>query len=166
MISYTTCPSPIGTITICTDGSALTGLHIEGDRYFTAIPDDWQYEVNHPVLTQVTQQLQAYFQHKLWDFDLPTKIQGTAFQEAVWKVIKQIPAGKTKTYSEIATLIGKPKAVRAVGTAVGRNPLCIIVPCHRVLPSGKGLGGYVAGLSRKQWLLAHEQSEANNALSI
>jgi methylated-DNA-[protein]-cysteine S-methyltransferase len=89
-------------------------------------------------------------------FDVPVVFDGTEFQCLVWKALQNIPSGKTVSYGSLAEAIGRPKAVRAVGTAVGRNPLCIVVPCHRVLAGDGSLGGYVAGLDRKQHLLALE----------
>ena len=85
---------------------------------------------------------------------------GTAFQKSVWKEMSRIPYGKTLTYAQIAKRIGKPKAVRAVGTACGKNPLLVLIPCHRVVGSNGGLGGYSAGIPKKVWLLAHEAKSA------
>ena len=92
-------------------------------------------------------------------FDLPLETGGTPFQRGVWSAVQAIPYGATTTYAELAVELGVPRAVRAVGTANGRNPISIIIPCHRVLGSDGSLTGYGGGLQRKQWLLAHERGE-------
>ena len=101
-------------------------------------------------------QLAAYFARARVDFALPLAPQGTAFQRAVWSELRTIPAGETRSYARIAEAVGRPAAVRAVGQAVGRNPLSIVVPCHRVIGSDGSLTGYAGGLDRKRWLLARE----------
>jgi methylated-DNA-[protein]-cysteine S-methyltransferase len=148
--------SPLGLLTVSTDGANITALHIQDDRYFTAVPAGWTKVSDQPLLRRAKEQLDQYFAGRRQKFDLPLSSAGTPFQQEVWVVLRNIPAGSTVTYADIARQIGRPKAVRAVGTAVGRNPLCIIVPCHRVLGSGGGLGGYVAGVERKQDLLRLE----------
>jgi methylated-DNA-[protein]-cysteine S-methyltransferase len=150
---YNIFDSPIGKFTVATDGSHITALHIEGDRYFKEIPREWKREPDNQLLQKAHQELDEYFAGKRTDFDLPISSDGTVFQKAVWKSLQSVPNGKTTTYSEIARKIGKPQTVRAVGTAIGHNPICIIVPCHRVVASDGSLGGYVAGLQRKQKLL-------------
>ena len=107
----------------------------------------------HPYLNQLTQ----YFENDIKEFDLPLKLNGTPFQKDVWKQIANIPFGTTKTYGEIATLVGNKNSVRAVGRAVGANPVSIIIPCHRVVGSNGKLTGYSGGLWRKKWLLHHEK---------
>jgi methylated-DNA-[protein]-cysteine S-methyltransferase len=156
-IRYDITASPLGLITIAANDTHLVALHIEGDRYFTAIPTDWHRAPNHPILALARSQLAEYFAGARTHFDLDVDFSGTPFQQAVWRALREIPAGATATYSEIAQRIGRPNASRAVGTAVGRNPICIIVPCHRVLASGGGFGGYVAGVACKQQLLALER---------
>lgn len=102
------------------------------------------------------EELESYFKNKRGAFTVPYKMRGTFFQMDVWEALKEIPWGSTCSYSDIAQKIGKPKAVRAVGTAIGKNPFSILIPCHRVVGKG-GLGGYAWGLERKQWLLEHEK---------
>lgn len=104
-------------------------------------------------------QLQAYFDGKLREFDLPLSPKGTAFQNQVWHALKQVKYGETASYLDIAKAIGNPKAVRAVGMANGRNPIAIVVPCHRIIGSNKTLTGYAGGLSRKQYLLNLEGAQ-------
>jgi methylated-DNA-[protein]-cysteine S-methyltransferase len=110
-----------------------------------------------PLLSDAAQQLQAYFSGTLQDFDLPLDLSaGTAFQQAVWQALRGIPHGDTRSYLALAAQLGKPSATRAVGAAVGRNPISLIVPCHRVLGSSGQLTGYAGGLWRKQALLQLE----------
>ena len=90
----------------------------------------------------------------------PLDVNGTAFQRKVWKATAKIPYGETRTYAQIAKMIGHPKAVRAVGTALSKNPVCVLVPCHRVVPSAGGIGNYAYGKAMKQWLLDHEAGSA------
>jgi len=104
----------------------------------------------------VTEQLSAYFAGELTGFDLPMQMNGTEFQRRVWKGLSEIPYGETISYAELAHRVGNPKACRAVGLANGRNPIAIIVPCHRVIATNGALGGYGGGLDRKSWLLEHE----------
>ncbi|MBD0368698.1 MAG: methylated-DNA--[protein]-cysteine S-methyltransferase, partial [Flavisolibacter sp.] len=111
---------------------------------------------DHPVLKTVLQQLQEYFEGKRKIFDLPLQQQGTEFQQRVWNQLLQVPFGKTISYLELARKIGDVKAIRAVGTANGKNNLAIVVPCHRVIGTNTRLTGYAGGLWRKQWLLEHE----------
>lgn len=156
MTFYDVFTSPIGAITASSDGNAVTGLHIEGDRYFTAIPAEWVRDESNVVLQQLRTELAEYFAGKRAQFDVPVAFKGTEFQQSVWTTLQTIGQSETTSYGELAAAIGRPKAVRAVGTAVGRNPLCIVVPCHRVLASDGSLGGYVAGLERKRHLLTLE----------
>ena len=108
------------------------------------------------ILTRVEEELKLYFSGKLKNFTIPLRMEGTPFQKKVWSELLKIPYGKTTSYGEIARLIGKPKASRAVGSSNGKNPVVIIVPCHRVISKGS-LGGYSHGIKRKQWFLEHEQ---------
>lgn len=153
--------SPIGTITVSTDDSYITSLHIEGDRYFKEIPGDWTHDSSQPLLRHVQEELDEYFAGTRTSFDVPLLPAGTALQQAVWKELQAIPTATTTSYTKIAQAIGKPQAVRAVASAIGRNPICIIIPCHRVVASDGSLGGYVAGLTRKQQLLDLERSVKN-----
>lgn len=109
-----------------------------------------------PVTKKTITQLKEYMEGKRSTFDLPLKAEGTPFQQAVWTALTTIPTGKTLTYGQLARLAGKPRAARAVGNALNKNPHCIVVPCHRVTAS-KGLGGYAYGTGMKEWLLNHEQ---------
>lgn len=156
MTVYDIFTSPIGAITASSDGTAVTGLHIEGDRYFTTVPAEWVRDESDAVLRQLQSELAEYFAGTRTQFDVPVAFKGTEFQQSVWTALQMIGQSETTSYGALAAAIGRPKAVRAVGTAVGRNPLCIVVPCHRVLASDGSLGGYVAGLERKRHLLTLE----------
>jgi methylated-DNA-[protein]-cysteine S-methyltransferase len=113
-----------------------------------------------PVLTAARRQLDAYFAGKLTEFDLPLAPAGTVFQTGVWDELQRIPYGTTISYAELAGRVGRPGHFRAVGSANGRNPISIIVPCHRVLGSNGSLTGYGGGIDRKRWLLDHEAAVA------
>jgi methylated-DNA-[protein]-cysteine S-methyltransferase len=115
---------------------------------------------HHPVVREVMRQLEAYFAGERLEFDLPLAPEGTEFQRRVWKALAEIPYGETRSYGELARSIGKPAAVRAVGAANGRNPIGIIVPCHRVIGSSGKLVGYGGGLPMKQMLLDLEAEYA------
>jgi methylated-DNA-[protein]-cysteine S-methyltransferase len=148
--------SPIGelTITITAKGGVLTGVHMHEQRHFPAIPASVQRD--DAALAPIVEQLQAYFAGDLTDFDLPMAAHGTEFQRRVWAALCDIPYGETISYGELARRVGNPKASRAVGLANGRNPIAIVIPCHRVIGADGSLTGYGGGLERKVWLLEHE----------
>jgi methylated-DNA-[protein]-cysteine S-methyltransferase len=145
--------SPIGTLTLTSNGSALTRLSIANaeDIADTDLPSE-----RDAVLAAAREQLDAYFDMRLMQFDLPLEPHGTEFQQRVWESLRVIPFGETISYAELARRVGNPKAVRAVGAANGRNPLMIIVPCHRVIGADGSLTGFGGGIERKRWLLDHE----------
>jgi methylated-DNA-[protein]-cysteine S-methyltransferase len=145
--------SPVGPLTLISNGKALTHLEFENPRYaFASAPlgDD-------ALLRETRKQLTAYFAGKLTTFDLPLAADGTPFQKTVWAELAKIPYGVTRSYGQLATAIGNPQASRAVGLANGRNPISIIVPCHRVIGANGSLTGYGGGMGRKQILLDLEQ---------
>lgn len=152
---YSLYQSPAGRIVLTQENSQLTGLWFEGEKHSTVVDPSWQRD--EPSFKTVHQQLDAYFAGKLEQFDLPLKISGTPFQERVWKALCEIPFGQTWSYAQLARHIGNPKAVRAVGTANGRNPISIIVPCHRVIGAEGSLVGYGGGLDKKTFLLQLEK---------
>lgn len=149
--------SPVGNIIIATDGKNLTEVRIKGDRYFKKIPSDWIHNAKQPIIIQAKKQLAEYFSGKRKKFDIPFLLLGTEFQKKVWHALEGVPLGKTISYKQLAKKVGNPNAIRAVGTALGRNRICIIIPCHRILSSDGSLGGYAAGLTAKKKLLDLEK---------
>jgi methylated-DNA-[protein]-cysteine S-methyltransferase len=148
--------SPIGPLTLHSDGAALTALEFDQPRYpLLPVPAG-----NDTVLVQARRELDAYFAGKLKTFAVPLAPRGTPFQLKVWAALRAIPYGATRSYGQQAAAIGQPKAVRAVGLANGRNPIAIIVPCHRVIGANGALTGFGGGLERKQALLDLEQGDA------
>jgi methylated-DNA-[protein]-cysteine S-methyltransferase len=148
--------SPLGPMIVAATDSGLAGLWFEGQRH---LPDHsgWPHAPRHPVLVEAVAQLADYFAGKRTQFDLPLDLQGgTAFQQSVWQALLAIPPGGTTSYGDLSQRVGRPAAVRAVGAAIGRNPLSIVVPCHRVLGRDGSLTGYAGGLERKSALLALE----------
>ncbi|MDR0864436.1 MAG: methylated-DNA--[protein]-cysteine S-methyltransferase [Candidatus Symbiothrix sp.] len=117
---------------------------------------------NDPVIQQAIRQLSEYFAGKRQSFELPLSISGTAFQEKVWDALQQIPYGETISYAQLAQAVGNPKACRAVGSANGKNPIAIVIPCHRVIASDGTLGGYAYGLDIKKDLLGIEKDKEDS----
>ncbi|MEO8158385.1 MAG: methylated-DNA--[protein]-cysteine S-methyltransferase [Betaproteobacteria bacterium] len=157
---YTTFDSPVGALLLMSDGKSLTGLHTDNDKHRPAIRPDWTRDDGKIPFAQAIAQLRAYFDGKLTEFDLPLAPQGTDFQMAVWRELCNIPFGMTISYAELARRIGRPTASRAVGHSNARNPISIIVPCHRVIGADNSLTGYAGGLERKRALLALEAGRA------
>lgn len=158
-VSFATMPSPVGELTLYATDAGLRavlweidtgGAPIDGAS--TAVEDP-----THPVLRAAIAQLEEYFAGTRTDFELPLDPHGTAFQQKAWEVLRSIPYGETISYGEQARRLGAPSAARAVGAANGRNPIPIIVPCHRVVGSDGSLTGFAAGIESKQWLLHHER---------
>lgn len=150
--------SPLGPMILAATGRGLAGLWFEGQRH---LPDsaNWPHSPAHPVLVQAIAQLDAYFAGRRTHFDLPLDLQGgTAFQQSVWQALLAIPPGRTTSYGELSLRVGNPSAVRAVGAAIGRNPVSIVVPCHRVVGRDGALTGYAGGLERKTALLQLEKA--------
>ena len=150
-------PSPLGPLTLASDGVSLTGLWLAGQKHFDAGASLWEEQADLPLFTAVRAWLDDYFAGEQPDpEELPLAPAGTEFRQAVWQQLLQIPYGETVTYGELAWCIGCPSA-RAVGGALGRNPILIIIPCHRVLGADGSLTGYAGGTECKRWLLAHEE---------
>jgi methylated-DNA-[protein]-cysteine S-methyltransferase len=152
--------SPLGPMIIAATDKGVAGLWFEGQRHLPvelAGPILWPHRPDHPVLKQAIAQLSAYFSGERTSFDLPLDLAcGTPFQQSVWQALLAIPQGQTASYGEVSTRIGKPAAMRAVGAAIGRNPVSVIVPCHRVMGASGALTGYAGGLDRKAALLKLE----------
>ena len=156
-MQFRTIASPVGDLTLAGTGSTLLHLRMAGQAHE---PDTSGWEPAGPdAFADVAEQLQAYFSGALTEFDVDLEFTGTDFQRRVWTALRTIPYGQTRSYGRIAEEIGAPGAARAVGMANGRNPIAIIVPCHRVIGSAGGLTGYAGGLDRKQALLALETAE-------
>lgn len=152
-------PTPLGPVLLRASPLGLCGLWFEGQRHHPDLDEvvSWKASPEHPVLQATAQQLDAYFAGLRQRFDLPLDLSGgTPFQRAVWLALLTIPLGRLGVYGELARQLGRPQAVRAVGAAVGRNPVSIIVPCHRVIGANGSLTGYAGGLDRKRALLALE----------
>jgi methylated-DNA-[protein]-cysteine S-methyltransferase len=144
--------TPIGVIHLAVDRDELVELQLPNH------PAPGGTRGKHPVLTAATKQLREYFAGKRTDFDLPLAPRGTAFQQRVWKQLLRIGHGETCSYAEVARAIGAPTASRAVGAANGKNPIAIIIPCHRVIGASGALTGYGGGMPTKRWLLEHEHA--------
>lgn len=146
--------SPMGKIIAAADETGITSVDfLEGTSQ--------AQNSDHPLLVRLEEELQEYFAGKRRVFTLPLSPNGTAFQRAVWETLRKIPYGETLSYAAEAKRFGNPKAVRAVANANGRNPIVILIPCHRVIATGGGLGGYSGGLWRKEFLLALEKEKAS-----
>ena len=151
---FTHYQSPVGRLTLQANDQGLLGawfdVHTTAPDVFGTASDD------HPILQQAVQEFDEYFAGKRQQFDVPTDAQGTVFQKQVWSMLQTIPFGETWSYQDLAIAIDNPKAVRAVGLANGKNPISIIVPCHRVIGKNGKLTGYAGGVDKKQKLLALE----------
>ncbi len=146
------CDTPIGPLLLVADGDALTAVHLPGFHDGEAPGEEGA-----PVLDEAAAQLTAYFAGERTAFALPLAPRGTPFQQAVWEALRRIPYGETRSYAQVARGLGRPERVRAVGSANARNPLAIVVPCHRVVGSDGSLTGYAGGLERKRALLDLER---------
>ncbi|MFY1112598.1 MAG: methylated-DNA--[protein]-cysteine S-methyltransferase [Methanosarcinaceae archaeon] len=147
--------SPIGPILLAGDEEGLKYVNIRKGKTKIEIPEDWVE--NKEFFRDVSGQLEAYFAGELESFDVKLALEGTEFQKSVWNALCEIPYGETRTYGEVAKSIGNPKASRAVGLANNRNPISIIVPCHRVIGANGKLTGYASGLDVKEFLLRLEE---------
>jgi methylated-DNA-[protein]-cysteine S-methyltransferase len=154
-IRYTSIDSPIGEILVAQSDKGLNSIRFASSTKPELPLEHWRYVKK--LKTTAIDQLRAYFQGTLKDFSLPLDLNGTPFQLKVWNALQKIPYGQTISYGELARWIGNPKAVRAVGGANGKNPIPLIVPCHRVIGSDGSLTGYGSGLPIKSALLEHER---------
>ncbi|MEU3415605.1 MULTISPECIES: methylated-DNA--[protein]-cysteine S-methyltransferase [unclassified Streptomyces] len=155
MKQHTVIDSPYGPLTLVADDGVLCGLYMAGQRHRPpeetfGTPDDTPF-------AETEEQLAAYFAGELKEFTVELRLHGTPFQRMVWEQLTRIPYGETRSYGQLADALGNPKASRAVGLANGKNPVGIIVPCHRVIGAGGGLTGYGGGLDRKRRLLDFER---------
>jgi methylated-DNA-[protein]-cysteine S-methyltransferase len=153
---YTTLKSPLGEIVLTANDKGITGLYTPEHEFYARAKKG---ERNPVPFKKAVKQLSEYFKGKRASFDLPLAPEGTVFQSRVWKALEKIQYGKTKSYGEIAKLLKSPNASRAVGMANSKNPVCIIVPCHRVIGANGKLTGYAGGMKAKQWLIEHEANK-------
>ena len=154
---YDTMPSPLGPLLLTSDGEALTGVFMEDHRHGPAVGADWLRDAG--PFADARAQLGAYFAGELQTFRLDVRPAGTPFQRAVWAALLDIPYGQTETYGALAARLGDPNLGRAVGAANGRNPLSVVVPCHRVVGATGALTGYGGGMENKRRLLALESRQ-------
>jgi methylated-DNA-[protein]-cysteine S-methyltransferase len=159
--THVTVPSPVGPLTIVAEDGKIACLYMDAQRHAPAresfgLPGD---PADEPFAAAAAQ-LAAYFDGELTEFDLPLSPAGTDFQRRVWESLRAIPYGQTVSYGELARRVGNPAASRAVGLANGRNPIAIVVPCHRVIGADGNMTGYGGGLDRKRFLLALERAES------
>ncbi|PTM99999.1 methylated-DNA-[protein]-cysteine S-methyltransferase [Streptomyces sp. VMFN-G11Ma] len=155
---HTVIDSPYGLLTLVADDGVLSGLYMTEQRHRP--PDETFGEPDERPFAEAEEQLTAYFAGELKEFTLELRLNGTPFQRTVWDQLRRIPYGETRSYGELADALGKPSASRAVGLANGRNPIGIIVPCHRVVGANGSLTGYGGGLERKQRLLDFERGSS------
>jgi methylated-DNA-[protein]-cysteine S-methyltransferase len=154
MTDYAIVDSPVGELLLTAEDGLITGLHFSP----FAVSPEWRHDPD--ALGEAATQLDEYFAGERTDFDLPLAPHGTEFQQRVWAMLRDIPYGETTTYGTLADRLGNPKTVRAVGLANGRNPIAVIIPCHRVIGADGSLVGFGGGLDRKRALLAHEAGAA------
>ncbi len=153
---WTWIDSPLGPMLAMSDGDALSGLHFHDDKYVPRIAADWQRDDRLPLFRQAGIEVAEYFAGERRRFDLPLAPQGTDWQQRVWQVLVTIPFGETTSYGAMAATLGNRNASRAVGAANGRNPIAVVIPCHRAIGADGSLTGYAGGLGRKDALLRLE----------
>ena len=159
-MNYTYLDTPIGQLLLTANGDALTGVYMSDHKNGAIVQSDW-VNVETPVLSQTKRELSEYFAGTRTAFTVAVSdAHGTAFQQTVWRHLRAVPYGEMITYGELARRVGDPGAARAVGAANGRNPVSIVVPCHRVVGANGTLTGYAGGAERKAFLLAHERGDA------
>lgn len=161
--SYSLHACPLGELLLVATEQALTEVHLRHGKHVPLLDEAWTKADDHQILSLAKTELDAYFAGQLQGFTVPIEPVGTPFQQRAWSALLQIPFGETRTYAEQASSLGKPTATRAVGAANGKNPICIIVPCHRVIGSNGSLTGYAGGVDAKRTLLALEAAARPNA---
>jgi methylated-DNA-[protein]-cysteine S-methyltransferase len=153
---YKEMKSPVGQLKLVASSNALIAVLWEEERPDRVKLGAMSLDPEHPILIEAERQISEYFVGERIDFDLPLQLDGTEFQRKVWRALREIPFGETKSYQDLARAVGSPKASRAVGAANGKNPLSIVVPCHRVVGADGALTGFAGGLETKAALLALE----------
>jgi methylated-DNA-[protein]-cysteine S-methyltransferase len=166
MLFYKEVPSLLGKLKLVASAGSLVAVLWEEEHPNRVKLDIAKLDRRHPILLETERQLGEYFAGARTRFELPLELRGTAFQKRVWRALTEIPFGKTRTYFEMAKTIGAPKACRAVGAANGKNPLSIVIPCHRVIGADGTLTGFAGGLERKATLLALEARALDKPLTF
>ena len=159
---YAIVKSPLGDLLLVAATDALIGLYFAGHKHAPAANQTWERNDGHPILREAAKQLEEYFNGTRMTFSISIRLQGANFQEKIWRQIARIPYGAITSYSDLAARAGAPQAIRAAGTATGRNPISIIIPCHRVLGKNGELCGFAGGLKSKRRLLKLETSNHPN----
>lgn len=152
--------SPLGPLLLIAEADALCGVYLPEPRWPPA--ESGEARADLPILVQAARELDEYFSGHRRAFTVPTRAHGTDFQRAVWSELAEIEFGATRSYADVARALARPSATRAVGAANGKNPLAIVIPCHRVVGGDGSLTGYAGGLAVKRWLLAHEGASGQN----
>jgi methylated-DNA-[protein]-cysteine S-methyltransferase len=161
---YTCVDSPIGELLLVGDGSTLHGLVMQDGRHPVEVDPGWERDDD--AFADAREQLAEYFAGERTSFDVPVHLEGTDFQVRVWQALREIPYGTTISYGELARRVGRPTGARAVGAANGRNPVAVVVPCHRVIGADGSLTGFGGGTERKQLLLGLEAETAGTTLPL
>lgn len=161
-LSYKTIDSPVGQLKLVAGDKGLVAILWENDGPKRVPLRELVQRDSHPILIEAERQLSEYFSRQRKSFSVPLDIRGTSFQREVWEALLAIPFGETRSYGDLAKRLGNPRASRAVGAANGRNPLSIIVPCHRVIASTGNLTGFAGGIKAKSYLLDLEQEKTTN----
>jgi methylated-DNA-[protein]-cysteine S-methyltransferase len=159
MKRYEFCESPHGRMLLVAEGEGLCGVYFDGQKYLPRIGAEWRRDAGHAPLRQAKRELAEYFSGERKRFETALAPEGTPFQQSVWKAISTVVFGETISYGELARRAGSPGSARAAGAATGRNPIGIIVPCHRIVGANGSLTGYAGGLDRKRALLALESGK-------
>ncbi len=155
-LACATLDTPIGPMTVVASDAGLRAVLWPGDDGRVRLPDQIVEDADHPIVAAASAQLTEYFAGERTGFDVPLDLIGTDFQRTVWRSLADIPFGETATYGEQADHIGRPTAARAVGSANGRNPVSIVLPCHRVVGADGSMTGFAGGVDTKRFLLDHE----------
>jgi methylated-DNA-[protein]-cysteine S-methyltransferase len=153
-IAHLDVDSPLGRLRVFARDRGIVAIHLPNQANAQVLQSE--ESSRHSVLRAAAKQLEEWFAGRRRAFDLPLAAVGTSFQQSVWSALQAIPFGETRSYQQLAIELGRPQACRAVGAANGRNPIAIVVPCHRVIGQDGSLTGYAGGLTAKRWLLAHE----------
>jgi methylated-DNA-[protein]-cysteine S-methyltransferase len=164
LVYFCNIESPIGRLTLTSDGTSLTGLYMANPAKPPPRTANWVMDTSAAPLPEAARQLREYFAGDRQTFNLPLHKNGTEFQKQVWRELTAIPFGETWSYGQLAKRLDNPSACRAVGLANGKNPIAIIVPCHRVIGADGSLTGFGGGIERKEWLLTHEGRPATQSL--